>query len=84
LTWKLIDWLAEEENGGGSGVYVGSRNFVLAVAVTLGTSLVQSRLEYANSIMYGMSASNMQKLQCAQNSLTHVVLPFLSYLSASQ
>ena len=52
----------------------------------LGASLVQSRLEYANSIMYGMSASNMHKLQSAQtaqNSLTRVVLPSLRHLSAS-
>jgi len=40
---------------------------------TLGASLVQSRLDYANSIMYGMSASNTHKLQSAQNSLTRVV-----------
>jgi len=38
-----------------------------SMAATLGASLVQSRLDYANSIMYGMSASNMHKLQSAQN-----------------
>jgi len=55
-----------------------------SIAATLGTSLVQSRLDYANSIMYGMSPSNMHKLQSsAQNSLTRVVLPSL-YLSASE
>ena len=32
------------------------------MAATLGVSLVQSRLDYANSIMYGISASNMYKL----------------------
>ena len=32
------------------------------MAASLGASLVQSRLDYANSIMYGMSASNMHKL----------------------
>jgi len=37
------------------------------MAATLGASLVQSRLDYANSIMYRMSASNMHKLQSAQN-----------------
>ena len=42
------------------------------LAATLGASLVQSRLDYANSIMYGMSASNMHKLQSARNSLTCV------------
>jgi len=33
-----------------------------SMAATLGASLVQSRLDYANSITYGMSASNMHKL----------------------
>ena len=37
------------------------------VAATLGASLVQLRLDYANSIMCGMSASNVLKLQSAQN-----------------
>jgi len=55
-----------------------------SMAASLGASLVQSRLDYANSIMYGMSASNMHKLQSLQNSLTRVVLPSLRYLSASQ
>jgi len=55
-----------------------------SMAATLGASLVQSRLDYANSIMYGMSASNMHKLQSAQNSLTRVVLPSLHHLSASE
>jgi len=53
-------------------------------AASLGASLVQSRLDYANSIMYGMSASNMHKLQSAENSLTRVVLPSLRHLSASE
>ena len=54
-----------------------------SMATTLGASLVQSRLDYANSIMYGKSASNMHKLQSAQNSLTCVVLLSLCHLSAS-
>ena len=33
-----------------------------SVAATLGTSLVQSRLDYANSIMYRMSASNVPRI----------------------
>jgi len=44
------------------------------MAATLGASLVQSALDYANSIMSGISAFNMHKLQSAQNSLTRVVL----------
>ena len=55
-----------------------------SMAASLGASLVQSRLDYANSIMYGMSASNMHKLQSVQNSLTRVVLPSLRHLSASE
>ena len=55
------------------------------MAASLGASLVQSRLDYANSIMYGMSASNMHKLmQSVQNSLTRVVLPSLRHLSESE
>ena len=45
---------------------------------------MQSRLDYANSIMFGMSASNTHKLQSAQNSLTRVVLPSLRHLSANE
>jgi len=52
-----------------------------SMAGSLGASLVQSRLDYANSIM---SASNMHKLQSVQNSLTRVVLPCLCNLSASE
>jgi len=55
-----------------------------SMAASLGASLVQSRLDYANSIMYGMSAPNMHKLQSVQNSLTRVVLPSLRHLSASE
>ena len=54
------------------------------MVATLGASLAQSRLDYSNSIMCGMSASNMHKLQSAQNSLTRVVLPSLRRLSASE
>jgi len=44
--------------------------------ITLATSLVQSRLEldYANSLLHSTSAANIRKLQCAQNSLSRVVL----------
>ena len=55
-----------------------------SMAASLGTSLVQSSLDYANSIMYGMSASNMHKLQSAQNSLTRMVLPSLRNISPSE
>jgi len=55
-----------------------------SMAASLGAALVQLRLDYANSIMYGMSASNMHKLRSAQNSLSRVVLPSLRHLSASE
>jgi len=55
-----------------------------SMAATLGASLVQSRFDYSNSITYGMSASNMHKLQSAQNSLKRLVLPSLRHLSASE
>jgi len=54
------------------------------MAATLCTLFLQSRLDYTNSIVYGMSASNTCKLQSAQNSLNRVVLPSLRYLSASE
>ena len=41
-------------------------------------------MDYANSITYGMSASNMHRLQSVQNSLTRVVLPSLRHLSPSE
>jgi len=44
------------------------------MATTLATLLVQSRLECANSLLHGTSAANIHKLQCAQNSLSRVVL----------
>jgi len=43
------------------------------MATTLATSIVQSRLDYANSLLHGTSAANIYKLQCAQNS-SRVVL----------
>ena len=54
-------------------------------ATTLATSLVQSHLDYANSLLHGTSAANIHKLQCAQNSLSRVVLSgrHREHLSAS-
>lgn len=46
-----------------------------SMAATVAASVVQSRLDYANALLYGTPASNIHKLQCAQNSLSRVVLP---------
>jgi len=56
------------------------------MAATLGPSFLGAIHVglYANSIMYGMSASDMHELQYAQNSLTRVVLPSLHHLTASE
>ena len=44
------------------------------MAKAVGTSLVQSRLDYANSVLYGVAASHLNKLQHVQNTLARVVL----------
>ena len=44
------------------------------MAKAVATSLVQSRLDYANSILYGISKSNLNKLQRVHNSLARIVL----------
>jgi len=46
----------------------------ISMAATLEASLIQSCLHCANSILYRTSTSNINKLQCAQNSLAHTVL----------
>ena len=42
-------------------------------AATLACSIVQSRLDYCNSVFYGMAESNAEKLQTIQNKLARVV-----------
>ena len=42
-------------------------------AATLACSIVQSRLDYCNSVFCGMSESNVEKLETIQNKLAHVV-----------
>ena len=44
------------------------------MARAVGTSLVLSRLDYANSVLYGVAASHLNKLQHVQNTLARVVL----------
>ena len=42
-------------------------------AKTIACSLVGSRLDYCNSVLYGTSRSNVDKLQHVQNSLARIV-----------
>jgi len=44
------------------------------VAKTIACSFVTSRLDYANSVLYGISAKNIHRLQRIQNALARVVL----------
>ena len=44
------------------------------MAKSVAVSLVQSRLDYANSLLYGTSNTNLKKLQRVQNSLARIVL----------
>lgn len=54
------------------------------MAKAVGSSLVQSRLDYANSILCGVAATHLNKLQHIQNSLARAVLPSRSQLSSNQ
>ena len=40
---------------------------------TIAAALVSTRLDYANSILYGISAKHISRLQCMQNNLAWVV-----------
>ena len=44
------------------------------MARAVAVSLVQSRLDYVNSIFFGISKTNISKLQRVQNSLARIVL----------
>ena len=43
-------------------------------ATSVATALVSARIDYCNSLLYGTSKSNIDKLQRLQNSLVRVVL----------
>ena len=43
-------------------------------AKTVATAMVSSRLDYCNSILYGTSSSNLNKLQRVQNALARTVM----------
>ena len=53
------------------------------MAMSIAVALIQSRLDYANSILYHTAASNITKLQRIQNTAAHLVLPY-SHLSANE
>jgi len=44
------------------------------MAKSVAVSLVSSRLDYANSLLFGTSTSNLHKLQRVQNTLAKIVL----------
>jgi hypothetical protein len=48
-------------------------SLTIEMAKTVGCALVNSRLDYANAVLYGTSQSNVAKLQRAQNALARVV-----------
>ena len=43
-------------------------------AKSIATSIVGARLDYCNSLLYGTSKCNLERLQRVQNQLVHVVL----------
>ena len=42
--------------------------------MSLGTALIQSRLDYSNSVLCGTSVSNLHKLQMVQNALARTII----------
>jgi len=53
------------------------------VCLSLATVLIHSRLDYCNSVMHGVSASNLNKFQVIQNALARTVSRSPSSVSAS-
>ena len=47
----------------------------LKTAILLGNSLVSSRLDYCNSLFYGLPGNSLIRLQQVQNSLARVTMP---------
>ena len=43
------------------------------ICLSLGTALIQSRLDYSNSVLYDTSVSNLHKLQMVQNALARTI-----------
>jgi len=40
---------------------------------TIAAALVTSRMDYANSVLYGIPTNYISRLQCTQNTLARVV-----------
>ena len=55
----------------------------LDMARAVAASLIQTRLDFANPVLLGISSSNINKLQRVQNCLARVVLPDQSSPSTS-
>ena len=56
------------------------RNLIpLSIAITLANSLVSSRLDYCNSLYFGMNKQYIQKLQRVQNSLARAITQTSKY-----
>jgi len=53
------------------------------MAKSVAVSLVSFRLEYANSLLFGTSASNLHKLQRVQNTLAKIVFNNSAITSAT-
>jgi len=53
------------------------------MAKSVAVSLVSSRLDYTNSLLFGTSASNLHKLQRVQNTLAEIVLNNSAITSAT-
>ena len=55
------------------------------MATSIALALIHSHLDYANSLLYGISSTNIHKLQRCQNTTTHLILqqpgtPSVQYL----
>ena len=49
------------------------RHLTIDIAVTVANALVSSRLDYCNSLFHSLSARDLKKLQCVQNSLARII-----------
>jgi hypothetical protein len=54
------------------------------MANTAAVAIVQSRLDYANSLLYGTASSNLHKLQRVQNTLSRLIINQSNISSAKQ